>query len=179
METIPIVPTKDEFFSLDDIEFWIKHLANGKAKDIACYQAEIFKIREPILIPQIHKLFNLVIKQGFPKPWTQSLIIPIFKDGDRKIPSNYRTIMISLILAKFYGIILEKKISLCLEIHGKRDKGQDGFRRYHSTVDHIITFRIIAGDFCNLKLFFFVVLLTLEKILTWFLGKTFGIAWKR
>jgi hypothetical protein len=31
--------------------------------------------------------------------------------------------MINQILAKLYGIILEKKISLWLESHGKRDKG--------------------------------------------------------
>jgi hypothetical protein len=74
----------------------------------------------------------------------QSLIIPIFKNGDKNIPSNYRTIMISPILAKLYGIILERKIRIWLESQGKRDKGQDGFRRYHSTVDHIVTFRIIA-----------------------------------
>jgi hypothetical protein len=53
----------------------------------------------------------------------KSLIVPIFKNGDRNIPSNYRTIMISPILAKIYGIILEKKISLWLESHGKRAKG--------------------------------------------------------
>jgi hypothetical protein len=51
--------------------------------------------------------------------------------------------MISLILAKFYGIILEKKIILSIESHSKRAKGQVGFRRYHSTVDHLITIRII------------------------------------
>ena len=54
MDTIPIVPTKEEVFSLDDIEFRVKRLANGKAKDIEGYQAEIFKIGEPILIPHIH-----------------------------------------------------------------------------------------------------------------------------
>jgi hypothetical protein len=52
----------------------------------------------------------------------QSLIVPIFKNEDRNIPSNYRTIMISPILVKLYGIILEKKISLWLESHGKRAK---------------------------------------------------------
>jgi hypothetical protein len=94
MYTIPIVPTKEEVFSLDDIEFGVKQLANGKAKDIEGYQAEIFKIKGSILIPHIHKLFNLAVKQGFPKPWTQSLIVPIFKNGDRNIPSNYKTITI-------------------------------------------------------------------------------------
>ena len=103
---------RKKFFSLDDIEFEVKRLANGKAKDIEGYQAEFFKIGGPILIPHIHKLFNLAVKQWFRKPWMQSLIVPIFKNGDRNIPSNYRTIMISPILAKLYGIILEKKISL-------------------------------------------------------------------
>jgi hypothetical protein len=81
----------------------------------------------------------------------QSLIVPIFKNGDRNIPSNYRTIMISSILAKIYGISLEKKISLWLESHSKRAKGEVGFRRYHSTVDHVVIFRIIAEEFCNTK----------------------------
>jgi hypothetical protein len=78
MDTIPIILTKEEFISLDDIDFGVKWLANEKAKDIEGYQAEIFKIEGPILIPHIHKLFNLAVKKGFPKPWMQSLIVPIF-----------------------------------------------------------------------------------------------------
>jgi hypothetical protein len=61
------------------------------------------------------------------------------------------TIMISLILVKLYGIILEKKISLWLESHGKRAKGQAEFMRYHSTMDHLVTFKIIAEEFHNTK----------------------------
>jgi hypothetical protein len=79
METIPIISTKDEFFSLDDIDFGVKWLANGKAKDIEGYQDEIFKIRGTILIHHIHNIFNLAVKQGFPKPQTQSSIVPILK----------------------------------------------------------------------------------------------------
>jgi hypothetical protein len=58
---------EDEAFSLTDIEFRVKRLANEKEKDIEGYQAEIFKIGGPILIPHIHKLFNLAVKHGFPK----------------------------------------------------------------------------------------------------------------
>jgi hypothetical protein len=46
---------------------------------------------------------------------------------------------------------LEKKISLWLESHNKIAKGQTGFRRYHSTVDHLVIFRIIVEEFCNTK----------------------------
>ena len=64
-----------------------------------------------------------MVKQIFPTPWTQSLIIPIFKSGDKNNPSNYRNIMISHLLAKLYGIILEKKINEWLEMKGKRVNG--------------------------------------------------------
>ena len=179
MDTIPIVPTKEEVFSLDDIEFEVKRLTNGKAKDIEGYQAETFKIGGPILIPHIHKIFNLAVKKGFPKPWMQSLIVPIFKNGEKNIPSNDRTIMINPILAKLYGIISKKNISLWIEIHGKTDKIQVRFMRYHSTVEHLVTFIIVAKEFDNTKTNLFIVLFTLEKILTWFPGRNFGIGWQR
>ena len=66
-------------------------------------------------------------------------------------PSNYQTIMIIPLLAKLYGIILEKKINGWLEMEGKRAKGQAGFRRNHSTTDHLLTLRIIAKEFHNNK----------------------------
>jgi hypothetical protein len=59
--------------------------------------------------------------------------------------------MISPILAKLYGSILEKKINIWLEIHGKRAKGQARFRGYHSTMDHLVTLRIIAKECHNNK----------------------------
>ena len=36
--------TTEEFFSLEDTDFGVKRLANGKAKDIEGYQAKILKI---------------------------------------------------------------------------------------------------------------------------------------
>ena len=74
--------TTEDVFLLEDIDFGVKHLENGKAKDIEGYQAKILKIGGHVLIPHMHKLFNQVAKQGFPKQRIQSLIIPIFKSGD-------------------------------------------------------------------------------------------------
>jgi hypothetical protein len=151
MENMPNNSTKDECFSIEDINFGVKRLSKGNNKDIEGYQDEILKIGGLILIPHIHKIFNLAIQQGFPKPWNQSLIVPIFKSEDKSNPSNYRNIMISPILTKLYGIVLENKIGSWIEIHGKRARGEAGFRGYHSIVDHLVTFRIIAEEFHNDK----------------------------
>ena len=61
------------------------------------------------------------------------------------------TIMIDHIFAKIYGLILAKNISLWLKIHGKRAKGKDGLRRDRSTIDHLVTLRIIPVECHNNK----------------------------
>jgi hypothetical protein len=102
--------TKGEVSSIEHINFGVKWLSKVKAKDIERYQDEILKIGGIFLIPHLHKLFNLAIQQGLPKPWTEILILIIFKGGDKINPFNYRTIMISPILAKTYGSILERRL---------------------------------------------------------------------
>ena len=59
--------------------------------------------------------------------------------------------MNSPLLANLYGIMLENKINGWLEMEGKRDKGQAGFRRQHSTTDHPVTLRIIVEECHNDK----------------------------
>jgi hypothetical protein len=86
MDTIHIVPKKKEIFSLDDIDFGVKQLANGKVKDIEGYQAEFFKIGGPILILHIHKLFNLAVKQGFLNPGRKSSLFLFLKMGIETFP---------------------------------------------------------------------------------------------
>ena len=86
-----------------------------------------------------------------------------FQSGDKNDPSNYWTIMISPLLAKLYGIILEKKINEWLEMEGKRAKGQVGFRRNHSTTDHLVTLRFIAVECRNNKFDLFCCFVDFRK----------------
>ena len=86
MDTIHIVPTKDEVFSLDEIEFEVKRLANGKAKDILGYQAKNIKIKEPILIPHIHILFNLESTRASLNPRCKASLFISLKIGIETFP---------------------------------------------------------------------------------------------
>lgn len=105
------------------MEFGVRQLAKGKDKDNEGYKVEILKIGGLILVPHIYNLFNLVVKHDILKSWTQRLILAIFKSGDKTNPSNHRITIIKPSLSKLYGVILENKINVWLEIHGKRVKG--------------------------------------------------------
>ena len=65
------------------MDFEVKRLINGKSKYIEGYEEKILKIGGPVLILHTHKPFNIAVMQGFYTPWTQSLIIPIFKSGNK------------------------------------------------------------------------------------------------
>ena len=83
--------------------------------------------------------------------------------------------MIGPLLAKLYSIILEMKLNIWLEIEGKRDKGQAGFRRQHSTMDHLVTLRIIVEDLHNYKSNLFCCFVDFRRISIRYLKITYGI----
>ena len=78
-------------------------------------------------------------------------MLSLFLKVGIQITPLYRSIMINSLLAKLYGIILEKKLSISLESKGKRAKFQAGFRRQHSMIDHLVTLRIIVEECHNDK----------------------------
>ena len=94
----------------------------------------------------IMTIIEQTIKQGFPNDWLMNWIKPIFKAGDKNQVSNYRTIMVSLTIAKLYCTIMEKKISTWVESTRKRPLGQARFRPEHSTMDHLVTLRVIMEE---------------------------------
>ena len=91
-------------------------------------------------------IIGQAIKQGFPNDWLMNWIKPIFKAGDKNQGSNYRTIMVSSTIAKVSSTIMEQKISTWAESTSKRALGQAGFRPKHSTVDHLVTLRVIMEE---------------------------------
>ena len=55
--------------------------------------AEMPKASDNIVVTFFTKLFNKIFSEGgYPKQWTRSVIVPLFKKGDKDIPNNYRGI---------------------------------------------------------------------------------------
>ncbi|ESO92263.1 hypothetical protein LOTGIDRAFT_121226 [Lottia gigantea] len=59
-----------------------------------------------------HKLFNLILTTGiFPSSWSESLLMPIYKKGQKNDTNNYRGIALSSCLSKVLLSIINKRIT--------------------------------------------------------------------
>ena len=86
---------------------------------------------------EIHKLiFSICNKEELAEEWKESIIVPVYKKGDKIDCSNYREISL---LPTTYKIVSNTLLSRLTpyteEIIGDN---QCGFRRNRSTADHIL-----------------------------------------
>ena len=95
----------------------------------------------PSVITVYASLFNLILKTGnVPEQWTIGKIKPIYKNkSDSLDPSNYRPITILSCLGKLFTAVLNDRLCSFLEDNNLLNENQAGFRKHHSTTDHIFT----------------------------------------
>ena len=74
-----------------------------------------------------------------PKDWARGLIFPIFKEGDPKVPDNYRGITLLSVVGKLYSMVLNRRVTGWCERHKVLVEEQAGFRPGRSTQDHLFT----------------------------------------
>ena len=146
MPDIEEVAQSREYFDSSMVTKSLKKLANGKAPDMLHFKSEMLKWSGGIARQWIHTLINQAITQGLPMDWQQNWIKALFKKGDANQPTNYRTIMIGSCMAKLLGSVTEQALSLWAETNNKRAKGQAGFRPKHSTIDHLISIRVLMEE---------------------------------
>ena len=88
-------------------------------------------------------IINQEHHNGFPIDWQDNWVKALHKGGNKNDLGNYHTIMIGPIIAKLFECMVDRKLSTWVEKNAKRAKGQIGFRAEHSTIDHLITLRVI------------------------------------
>jgi hypothetical protein len=91
---------------------------------------------------EIHKLINSIWnKEELPEHWKESIIVPIYKKGNRTDCCNYRGIsLLSASYKTLSNILLSRLTPHVDEIIGDH---QCGFRRNRSTTDQIFCIRQI------------------------------------
>ena len=85
------------------------------------------------------RIYNLILKiwnnEQIPEEWTEGIICPIFKKGDRRLCNNYRPITLLNVVYKIFAILLHNRI--CTVVEHKIGEYQMGFRPNRSTIDNI------------------------------------------
>ena len=85
-------------------------------------------------------LFNLIWKQGYiPLKWKVADIFSLHKTGkDPGNPLNYRPISLTSNVCKTMEAMVNARLSHYLEINNLLSPFQSGFRKHHSTNDHLV-----------------------------------------
>ena len=124
--------------TFDECHTIIMNLKNTRqAKDQI--PVKIFKQCCTIFIPTICDIINTSFSSGvFPNLLKCAIVTPIFKNGDRKNPSNYRPISILPILSKVLEKAMFKRVTNFISTNSIISNSQFGFTRGKSTQDAII-----------------------------------------
>ncbi|KAJ4429626.1 hypothetical protein ANN_21827 [Periplaneta americana] len=128
--------------TLSEVEIAIENLKKYKSPGIDKIPAELIQEGGSALYSEIYK-FVLAIweKEIVPEQWKESIIVPIFKKGDKTNCGNFRGISLLLTSYKILSNILLRRLTPYVdEIIGDH---QCGFRRNRSTIDQIFCIRQI------------------------------------
>ena len=80
--------------------------------------AEMIKNSLPQILPFLVVLFNRIFDSSeYPTAWTNAIIVPIHKSGDKNDPDTYRGILLLSILGKVFAHILNKRLSWWQEVN--------------------------------------------------------------
>ena len=120
----------------------IKKLKTHKAAGSNNIPAELIKQGGTELKRRIDKLIMKIWKEeSLSTEWTEGIICPIYRKGDRMICSSYRPITLLNVAYKMFTTLINNRLSSIVE--SKSEDCQMGFRLNRSTIDNIFIVRQI------------------------------------
>ena len=129
-------------FTVDEVEEAVESLHYHKAGATDGTKNPMFKCGGPTMSNILLKFFNhLLEEEVHPDDWARSVVVNLYKEGDRTDPGNYRGISLISCLGKLYLSLWARRIADFLD--AKLDDGQGGFRRERSTIDQALTLKEI------------------------------------
>ncbi len=84
---------------------------NNRAPEEVGIPTEVYKACLDSLGPWLHRVITKVwLCEAVPKNWSEAVLRPLFKNGDKRICSNYIGISLIVAATKVVGVILLKRV---------------------------------------------------------------------
>ena len=111
----------------------IKPLPLSKASGLDGIPCCLLKEAAPIVAPSLTHTINLSITTGiFPDEWKLARVLPVYKEGAKNDPNNYRSICVLPLISKLIERIVVSQFCEYLIVHDLLADTQSGFRHMHS-----------------------------------------------
>jgi hypothetical protein len=122
-----------------EISSTILSLKSGSAPGEDGITSDMLKQCRMSLIRPLTYLCNLCFSTGvFPDVFKRAKVTPVFKNGNKKLPSNYRPIALISALSKIIEKLVNKRLQSFLEVNSILSTHQYGFRAKKSTDDAVL-----------------------------------------
>ena len=103
-------------------------------------QASFWKKCAIELAVPLQMLFIQSLESGIiPECLKRAAIVPIYKSGDKSLPSNYRPISLTPILMKIFERVIRKQVTQFLTERGYLNSSQHGFREGRSCLSALLS----------------------------------------
>jgi hypothetical protein len=129
---------KFQNISPDSVILATKGLKASYSEDAFGLSAFLLKHIVDIIAPHLCTLMNTSMIHGeFPDVLKTSIVIPIYKKGNKNVPENYRPITLVTIFSKVFEAIVTNQLRDYFKLHKLLNTCQYGFRTGCSTIDAV------------------------------------------
>ena len=136
-DSLPSIPPLE--FSRDGIVKLLQDLNPNKASGPDNIPVRILKECAEQIAPFLQAMFTQSFETGnIPSDWKMAFITPLFKKGDRSLPSHHRPVSLTSVCSKLMEHIVFKHIMTHCEHFDRLTEVQHGFRRQRSCESQLL-----------------------------------------
>ena len=124
----------------NDVLDVLQVLKLGKASGLGHISHHIMlKYTASTVCKPLQKLYTFSLRlAAFPDNWKTALVLPLFKNGEKQLPANYRPIVLLSTVGKVFERVVFKNLFNFFFSNNLFYKFQSGFTPGHSTLHQLI-----------------------------------------
>ena len=129
----------------------IRKLKNGKAQGYDRISNEMIKNSPESILDRILKYINLCLEKSMiSKSLCYDILYPIFKDGSKGDPGNYRGICVSSAIVKLITSLISERLQAKVDQLQIIKRNQIGFIKNSRTSDHLLALKSIVKKYVTI-----------------------------